>query len=89
MSKFRNKIKQLSKALKIIEMYNYHYIMGAEEDIKYVKDKINNIEFIPTGKLEEELKKLIKMIELYYNLIPPDFINQYERDLKELEKEMV
>ena len=89
MSKLRNKLKQLSKALTIIEMYNYHYIMGAEEDIRYLKDKVKEIEFLPTEKLEKELLNLIKMVESYYNLIPPDFIQQYNKYLEELEKEMV
>jgi len=89
MSKLRNKLKQLSKALKIIEMYNHHYIMGAEGDIKYLKDRVNNIEFIPTEKLTEELEYCIKNVELYYNIIPSDFVKQYNKYLEELEKEMV
>ena len=89
MSKLRNKIKQLSKALKIIEMYNHHYIMGAEKDIKYLKNRINKIEFAPTEKLAEELDYCIKNIEMYYNLMPSDFIKQYNKYLEELEKEMV
>jgi len=89
MSKLRNKIKQLSKALKIIEMYNYHYIMGVEKDIKYLKDKIKKIEFDPTEKFAEELDYCIKNIEMYYNLMPSDFIKQYNKYLEELEKEMV
>lgn len=89
MSKLRNKLKQLSKALTIIEMYNYHYIMGAEEDINYLKNKIKNFEFLPSERIEEELKYCISMVESYYNLIPGDFVKQYNRYLEELEKEMV
>lgn len=88
MSKLRNKLKQLSKALTIIEMYNYHYIMGAEEDIQYLKNKIKGFEILPSEKLEEELTYCINMIESYYDLIPKDFIKQYNRYLEELEKEM-
>ena len=51
----RNKLKQLSNALTIIEMYNRHYIMGAEEDISYLKNKINNFEKISTNNKKVEL----------------------------------
>jgi len=63
--------------------------MGAEGDIKYLKDRVNNIEFIPTEKLTEELEYCIKNVELYYNIIPSDFVKQYNKYLEELEKEMV
>ena len=89
MSKLRNKLKQLSKALTIIELYNRHYIMGAEEDIQYLKEKIINIENVTNEKLEEELNYCIKMIEAYYKSIPADFIKQYNKYLEEIEKEMV
>lgn len=88
MSKLRNKLKQLTKALTIVERYNRHYIMGADEDIKYLKQRVLDLEYVPTEKLEEELKWCIDMVESYYNVIPPDFIKQYNRYLEEMEKEL-
>ena len=88
MSKLRSKMKQMMKALTIIEMYNNHFIMGAEEDINYLKDRVKNIEFTPFEKLNEELEWCINMIESYYDVIPSDFIKQYNKYLEEMEKEL-
>lgn len=86
MSKLRNKLKQLSKALTIIEMYNKYYIMGAEEDLLFLKNKLNNFE--KEKNIEKELIYCTNMIESYYKEIPPDFVKQYNYYLREIEKEM-
>jgi len=63
--------------------------MGAEEDIRYLKERVKDIQYLSTDKLENELEYIINMVKSYYELIPPDFIKQYNKYLEELEKEMV
>jgi len=63
--------------------------MGAEEELRYLKKRIKNVQTLPTEKLEDELEYIVNMVKSYYELIPPDFIKQHNKYIEELEKEMV
>lgn len=84
----RNKLRQLSQDLKIIEMYNYHYILGAEKDIKILKDKLNTFQNLPGDELKRELATFSEVVNLYFKDIPVDFIKQYNYYIQSLEQEM-
>ena len=43
MSKLHKDIPRMVRALKIIEQYNNYKLLGANEDIEYLKEKVNNL----------------------------------------------
>jgi len=72
--KLYNDIPKLKWELKIIEQYNNFKQLGAEEDIKFLKDKVYNllnIKDIP--KLIEEFTYCVKMVNMFFNEIDPEF----------------
>lgn len=74
MSKLYNDIPKLKWTLKIIEQYNNFKQLGAEEEIKFLKDKVDNllnIKDIP--KLIEEFTYCAKMVNMFFEQIDPEF----------------
>lgn len=74
MSKLYNDIPKLKWNLKIIEQYNNFKQLGAEEEIKFLKDKVENllnIKDIP--KLIEEFNYCAKMVNMFFEQIDPEF----------------
>jgi len=74
MSKLFKDVSKMIIDLKIIEQYNNFRQLGAEEDIIYLKEKVNNLYNIKdTQKLIEEFNWCIKMVNIYYDEIEPEF----------------
>lgn len=84
----KNKLRQLAQDLKIIEMYNYYYVLGAEKDIKILKEKIDTFQYMSGDQLKRELATFSDVVNLYFRDIPVDFIKQHHDYIKSLEKEM-
>jgi len=91
MSKLFKDVSKMIINLKIIEQYNNFRQLGAEEDIIYLKDKVNNLYNIKdTQKLIEEFNWCVKMISLYYDDIDLEFkkyILKEERSVSEVSEE--
>lgn len=80
-------IPRMIRNLIIIEQYNNFRQLGAEEDILYLKEKVNNLFNITnTQELIDQFTWCANMINMYYNDIEPDFKAQAlkEERLREL-----
>ena len=88
MSKLHKDIPRMVRALKIIEQYNNYKLLGANEDIEYLKEKVNNLYNIKDIKeLIESFTWCAKMINMYYNEIESDFKRLFYEEEKEREKD--
>jgi hypothetical protein len=89
MNKLYKDIPRMRKNLKVIEQYNNFRQLGAEEDINYLNQKINNLlEIKDTQNLIKEFTWCCKMINIYYDEIEPEFKKQIlqEEIKRELEE---
>jgi hypothetical protein len=73
-NKLYRDIPRMVRNMKIIEQYNNFKQLGAEEDIQFLKDKIDNllnIKDIP--ELIKEFTWCAKMTNMYIDEIDPEF----------------
>lgn len=83
MSKLFNDIKKMKFQIIVLEQYNNFKQLGIEDDIKYLKEKIDNLYNIKdTNKLIEDFKFCANMINPLYLLVEPKFILSVQKDLK-------
>lgn len=81
MSKLTNDISRMKYYLRIIEQFNNFRQLDANEEIIFLKDKIDNLYNIKdTQQLIEEFKWCANMVNLFYNEIDPDFKLQALRE---------
>lgn len=84
MSKLFNDVKKMKFQIIVLEQYNNFKQLGIEEEIKFIKEKIDNLYNIKdTNKLIEDFKHCAKMINPLYLLVEPKFILAVQKDLKE------
>lgn len=69
-----NEISRMKYNMKIIEQYNNYNLMGANEEIEYLKVRINKLMDIKnTQELIDEFKWCAKMSNMFYNEIDDEF----------------
>ena len=74
MSKLFKDVSKMLYNLTVIQQYNNFRQLGAEEDIEYLKNKVNNLYNIKDSvKLVEEFTWCAKMVNSYYESIDSDF----------------
>ena len=67
-------IPKMKNYIHIIEQYNNYMLMGANDDIEYIKQKIENLINIKDSQLLiEEFNWCSKIVNSYYNVIDPSF----------------
>ncbi|MCK9416705.1 hypothetical protein M0Q97_08630 [Candidatus Dojkabacteria bacterium] len=60
--------------IQVIEQYNNQLQLGAEEDIAWLKEKVNNLlEIKDTNKLITDFIECVDMINKYYDAIDPEW----------------
>lgn len=73
-NKLYRDIPRMVRNMKIIEQYNNFKQLGAEEDIKFLKDKIDNLLNIKDiTELIKEFTWCAKMSNMYIDEIDPEF----------------
>ena len=88
MSKLHKDIPRMVRIINIVEQYNNFKQLGAEEDIKLIRERINNLKSIKnTEELIIEFKWCVKMCNMYYDEIDSDFKSQISKE--ELERELL
>jgi len=88
MSKLHKDIPRMVRIINIVEQYNNFKQLGAEEDIKLIRERINNLKSIKnTEELIIEFKWCVKMCNMYYDEIDSDFKSQILKE--ELERELL
>jgi hypothetical protein len=74
MSKLHNDIPRMIRGIKIIEQYNNYKQLGAEEDIIFLREKVNTLNDIKNmQELVKEFYWCTKMINMYLDEIEPEF----------------
>jgi hypothetical protein len=88
-NKIYRDIPRLIRNMKIIEQYNNFHQLGAEEDIKFLREKIDNLLIIKnTTELIKDFMWCAKMTNMYIDEIDPEFKSQIlkEERKKELDE---
>ena len=74
MSKLINDIHKMLGYIKIIQQYNFFSQLGNEEDIDYLRDKVDNLYYIDdTDKLIKDFEWCADMVNQLYNEVDPEF----------------
>ena len=88
MSKLYKDIPRMIRSLNIIEQYNNFRQLGAQEDIDYLRDRVNNLVNIKDlTELIKEFTWCAKMSNMYLDEIDPDFKAFYLAEERRIEKE--
>jgi hypothetical protein len=67
-------IPRLYLYLKVIEQYNNFQLLGANEEIKFIKEKIDNLyKITDVQKIIEDFKWCANMVQMFYDEIDPEF----------------
>ena len=83
MSKLSNNIRKMKFYIKVIEEYNRFRNLGAEEDLEFLKLKVDNLFTLKDNNiLIEQFEWCSKMLNMYYNEIEYDFKKKYIEDEK-------
>jgi hypothetical protein len=74
--------------IQVIEQYNNQLQLGAEEDIVWLKEKVNNLLTIKdTNKLIADFIECVDIVNKYYDAIDPEWkksiIKAIENDRKD------
>jgi hypothetical protein len=86
MSKLYKDIPRMIRNLKIIEQYNNFHNFGSNEDVDYLKKKVNNLYNIKdTEELIKEFLWCAKITNMYIDEIDPDFKRQILKEEREQE----
>jgi len=71
-----NEINRMKYNMKVIEQYNNFSLMGANDEIKYLKERIDKLlDIKDTQELIEEFKWCAKVSNMFYNEVDNDFKN--------------
>ena len=84
-----NEIYRMKYNMKVIEQYNNFHQLGGNEDINYLKEKVDKLlEIKDTEELIKEFTWCAKMINMYIDEIDPEFKRHFykEEQRKELEE---
>lgn len=81
-------IPRMMYMIEVVEQYNNQMKLGAEEDIVWLKEKVNNILTITdTKKLITEFMECADIVNKYYDAIDPEWkkiiIKAIENDRKD------
>jgi hypothetical protein len=88
MSKLHNDIPRMIRSLKIIEQYNNFKQLGANEEIEFLKIKVNNLLNIKdTQELIKEFTWCAKMTNMFIDEIDPEFKRYFHQEEKKKEEE--
>ena len=80
----RNEIARMMRAVAIIKQYNNFRQLGAEEDIDFLKEKLEKLIASKDPKeIQKEFMWCAKMINMYWNEIEPEFKQQIAKEEKE------
>jgi len=87
MNKLHKDIPRMIRSIDIIEQYNNFRQLGAQEDIDYLKTRVNELYGIKDASiLIESFTWCAKMLNMYLDEIEPEFKKFYLKE--EREKEM-
>lgn len=85
MSKLFNDISRMNRIIKVIEQYNNFKQLGIEDDIEYLKKRVDELYTIKDStKLVDSFTWCAKMLNSYYEMIDYEFKKNF---LKEEEEE--
>jgi len=74
MSKLSNDIHKMLGYLKIIQQYNFFAQLGNEDDIDYLKDKVDNLYYIDDNEqLIKDFEWCANMVNMLYDEVDSDF----------------
>jgi len=69
-----NEIYRMKYNMKVIEQYNNFHQLGGNEDINYLKERVEKLlEIKDTEELIKEFTWCAKMSNMYYDEIDPEF----------------
>lgn len=86
MSKLYNNIKRMNRIIKVVEQYNNFKQLGIEDDIEYLKKRVNELYIIKdTTLLIESLTWCSKMLDSYYEMIDCEFKKKLTKEDNEFE----
>ena len=69
-----NEIYRMKYNMKVIEQYNNFHQLGGNEDIEYLKERIDKLlEIEDSEKLIKDFEWCAKMSNMYYDEIDPEF----------------
>lgn len=84
MSKLYKDIPRMIRNLKIIGQYNNFHNFGSNEDVEYLKKKVNNLYNIKdTEELIKEFMWCARMTNMYIDEIDPEFKRQILKEERE------
>jgi hypothetical protein len=87
-NKLYRDIPRMVRNMKIIEQYNNFKQLGAEEDIKFLKEKIDNLLKIKDiSELIKEFTWCAKMTNMYIDEIDPEFKTFFLKEERKREEE--
>jgi len=89
MSKLFKDIPRMIKNLQMIEQYNNFHNFGSNEDVDYLRKKVDNLYNIKdTEELIKEFMWCAKMINMYIDEIDPEFKRFFiKEETEKVEKE--
>jgi hypothetical protein len=88
MSKLFKDVPKMIKNLQIIEQYNNFHNFGSNEDVDYLRKKVNNLYNIKdTDELVKEFMWCAKMINMYIDEIDPEFKRFFIKEERKREEE--
>ena len=86
MSKLFKDIPRMIKNLQMIEQYNNFHNFGSNEDVDYLRKKVDNLHNIKnTDELIKEFMWCAKMINMYIDEIDPEFKRFFIKEDREKE----
>ena len=86
MSKLFKDIPRMIKNLQMIEQYNNFHNFGSNEDVDYLRKKVDNLHNIKnTDELIKEFMWCAKMINMYIDEIDPEFKRFFIKEEREKE----
>lgn len=84
MNKLYKDIPRMYRLLNIIKQYNNFKQLGAEDELNYLKEKVDSLLTIKdTELLIKEFAYCAKMINMFYNEVDSEFKRQILKEEKE------